>query len=353
MPSLTIDQIKETLKKVKYPGFSRDIVSFGMVKDIIFTDSSVKIKVELTSKNTDIPKQIEKSIRQHLEALPEIKKVEIDLDSIDPEKAKKKKEVPPPKMLNYLPKIKNKIAVASGKGGVGKSTVALNIALALADSGAKVGLYDVDIFGPSLPIMAGINEAPFFDGNQVHPIEKFGIQMMPIGFLVDKNEALVWRGPMVMRAVEQLFADVAWNEELDFLIFDMPPGTGDAQLSLSQLTKLNGSLIVTTPQPVALADAKKGVSMFRKVEIPIFGIVENMSYFLCPDNNKKYYIFGEGGGRQIAREMNVEFLGEIPLQPVIRESGDSGNPIVIANRDSIEAKAFFDISKKLLNRADS
>lgn len=348
MADITREQVIDILKTIKYPGFSRDIVSFGLVQDLKVENGIVRFHGEVATENPEIPAQIQAEVEEKINSLPGVQGLDFRI-GIKPEK----KAPPPPLMRNLLPNIKQKIAVASGKGGVGKSTVAVNLALALAQTGAKVGLYDVDIYGPSLPIMANITEPPISDGEKVIPIEKFGIQMISIGFLVPQEQALIWRGPMVMKAVEQLFTDVAWDEELDYLIFDLPPGTGDAQLSLSQLTKLDGVVIVTTPQTVALADVIKGVNMFKKVEVPILGVVENMSYFHCPDNDKRYYIFGKGGGQRTAAQMDVPFLGEIPLQMAIREGGDQGVPIVIAEPDSPEAQSFIELAKKVMARSSN
>lgn len=347
MADITRQQIIEHLKKVKYPGFSHDIVSFGIVKDVQVEAGDLSFKLELNTEDSRIPVQIEAEARKVLKQIPEVKNVTIRSFHGGQASAQQKQAVRPPDIQNYLPYVKNKIAVASGKGGVGKSTVAVNLALALAKTGARVGLYDVDIYGPSLPIMMGITEPPVGDGQKIFPHEKFGLQLMSIGFLVPKDSALIWRGPMVMKAVDQLFTDVLWDEDLDYLVFDLPPGTGDAQLSLSQLTKLDGVVIVTTPQDVALADVVKGVNMFQKVDVPILGVVENMSYFMCPHCQEKSYIFDHGGAERTAKEMDVPFLGEIPIHTSIREGGDKGLPVVVAEPDSPQTQAFVDIAKTI------
>jgi ATP-binding protein involved in chromosome partitioning len=245
--------------------------------------------------------------------------------------------------------VKHVIAVASGKGGVGKSTVAVNLAVALAGGGAKVGLLDADIYGPSIPLMMGVDEKPDLDpsGRALLPFVRFGVSFMSLGFLVEKDTAVIWRGPMVMKAVEQLLRDVAWGD-LDVLVVDMPPGTGDAQLTLSQKVRLSGAVIVTTPQDVALADASKGVAMFRKVGVPVLGIVENMSSFSCPHCGGRTDIFGHGGGRSEALRLDVPFLGEIDLDPAIRDGGDSGRPLVDGSPNSPRADAFRAIARKVL-----
>ncbi len=250
----------------------------------------------------------------------------------------------------YLPGVKNTIAVASGKGGVGKSTVAVNLAIAMAKDGAKVGLIDADLYGPSIPMMLGINEKPemeVIDGKQkIKPIENYGIKVMSIGFLIDDNDPVIWRGAMASGAIKQFMSDVNWGE-LDYLIFDLPPGTGDIQLTIAQTIPMTGSIIVTTPQDVSLIDAKKALKMFRKVNVPVLGVIENMSYFVAPDTGNRYDIFGVGGGEKLAGELETKFLGGIPIDISIREGGDSGKPFVIQNPDSEYAQKFIEIGKNL------
>ena len=252
---------------------------------------------------------------------------------------------PPPPQAG-IPGVKNIIAVASGKGGVGKSTVAVNLALSLAKLGLKVGLLDADIYGPSVPRLLAITEKPESDGHRLMPIERHGIKTMSIGFLVKEDEAMIWRGPMVQSALTQMLSDVAWAP-LDVLVLDMPPGTGDAQLTIAQRVPLKGAVIVSTPQDIALIDAKKGIAMFNKTQVPILGIVENMSMFICPDCGSAHAIFGHGGARETAEKLRVPFLGEIPLVPRIRETSDSGQPISVSAPDSAEAKAFLDLAKQV------
>jgi ATP-binding protein involved in chromosome partitioning len=247
---------------------------------------------------------------------------------------------------NILSGVKNTIAVASGKGGVGKSTVAVNLAVALAMDGAKVGLVDADIYGPSIPLMFGINERPKVLDNKLQPLERYGVKVMSIGFLVNPMEAVIWRGPMASGAVKQFMSDVHWGE-LDYLIFDLPPGTGDIQLTLVQTIPLTGAVIVTTPQDVALADAKKGLVMFNKVNVPVLGIVENMSYFICSHCGQRENIFDSGGGKRTAEELNVPFLGEIPIDTKVRIGGDKGNPIVHGEPDSQQGKIIQGIARQL------
>ncbi len=249
-----------------------------------------------------------------------------------------------------LPNVKYTIAVASGKGGVGKSTVSVNLALALSKLGRKVGILDADIYGPSIPLMMGIKGKPQIyqeqGTNKMMPLENYGLKMMSIGFLIDDDNPVIWRGPMATGAVKQFMSDVNWGE-LDYLIYDLPPGTGDIQLTLVQTIPLSGAVIVTTPQEVSLIDARKGLKMFEKVNVPVMGIIENMSYFIAPDTGKRYDIFGTGGGEKLAQELNTTFLGGIPLDPRIREGGDNGKPLVETLPDSDEAKTVIKIAEKL------
>lgn len=243
-----------------------------------------------------------------------------------------------------VPGVRNIIAVSSGKGGVGKSTVAVNLAVALAKRGAKVGLLDTDVYGPNVPIMIGLNEQPGVSGQKLLPLEKYSIKVMSLGFLNPGDKPVVWRGPMLHTAVKQFLYDVEWGA-LDYLIVDMPPGTGDAQLSLAQLVPVQGAVVVTTPQEVAMADVRKAINMFEQVHIPVLGVVENMSYFVCPNCSERHDIFGTGGGQELATRYRTRLLGQVPLSTIVREAGDSGVPVVIGSPDSPQAAAFLEIAE--------
>jgi len=339
----TKEAVVEALKEVNYPGFSRDIVSFGIVQGVEVTDSSIEIKLVVKSEGTDLDAQLETSTREHLENTFSGQSVSV---TVEHQTAPQFSTNPQEEKPSFLTTVKYKVAVASGKGGVGKSTVAVNLAVALAKQGLKVGLLDVDIYGPSIPLMLGVTEKPYYDGKKIFPIEKYGIQLMSLGFLVDNNEAVIWRGSLVHRAIQQLMDDVAWPE-LDVMLFDMPPGTGDAQLTLSQSVALDGAVIVSTPQDVALLDAVKGVKMFRKVNVPIMGIVENMSYFLCPHCGDRTDIFSTGGAKKECDNLETDLLGEIPIDVDIRAGGDEGIPVVQANPEGPQSKAFMDIAENI------
>jgi ATP-binding protein involved in chromosome partitioning len=256
-----------------------------------------------------------------------------------------------PKAENYIPEVKQTIAVSSGKGGVGKSTVTVNLAVALHQAGAAVGIIDSDVYGPDIPLMLGTRGRPGMFDNRIIPVEAHGMKMMSIGLLVNEKEPLVWRGPMIHSFIQQMLKDVSWGA-LDYLVFDMPPGTGDAQLSLSQVIPLSGVVMVTTPQEVALLDVRKAIAMFQKLNVPILGIVENMSYFVAPDTGKRYAIFGEGGGQKLADEYGVPLLAQVPLDPATRLAGDEGTPITIRVPDSVQARTFRELAVAVRRRLD-
>jgi len=348
MSQLTIPGIEEILKQVRYPGFSRDIISFGVVNKIEVEDDHIQIYLKFTTQSLEIKQQIQKEIKQAINAA--FKNVQLTLNDLSSPEQKGNQAKPggdPWADRAPISGVKNIIAVASGKGGVGKSTVSTNLAIALSQLGFRIGLMDSDIYGPSIHIMMGVDERPLVNEEQrILPLEKFGIKLMSMGFLVDSDAPLIWRGPLVMKAVEQFLREVVWGE-LDALIIDLPPGTGDAQLTLVQKTPLNGAVIVTTPQEVALIDARRGLKMFQKVDTKVLGIVENMSYFLCPDCGKKYHIFGNDGGARSARELNVPLLGQIPIEPIVTESGDAGIPVVASHPDSASARAFREVASRI------
>jgi ATP-binding protein involved in chromosome partitioning len=328
------DEIIERLKQIKFPGFSEDIVTLGLVKDIRLTPKKITMVLDMRTKDTNIQSAIEQEIKLSIPEVP----VEIKYGQPTP--------AAQPAATDLLVGVKRKIAIASGKGGVGKSTITVNLAAALAQRNLKVGLLDADIYGPSIPLMLGITEKPVMEGNLLQPIEKYNIKLMSLGFLIDRDNPVIWRGPLVMRALQQLMADVAWGT-LDIMLFDMPPGTGDAQLTLSQSIRLDGAVIVSTPQEVALIDAIKGVQMFRKVNVPIMGIIENMSYFICPHCSKQSNIFATGGVRKAGKRLGVEVMGEIPIDLSLREGGDEGIPIVLKSSENAASQIFNNIAASL------
>ncbi len=346
------DGIRNALKNVKYPGFTRDIVSFGLVKDIKVEDGRVQVSLMLPKPDKKLESQIGESVRSTLLETPGVSDVDVLIAAREPKTAPghgHAKEQQPSK----LPDIKYYVAVASGKGGVGKSTVAVNLAVAMAKKRDNVGLMDADIWGPSTPIMLGVKERPHAtEDNKIIPLKKYGLNLMSIGFLINEDETVIWRGPMVHGAIKQFIEDVDWKGT-DYLVIDLPPGTGDAQLSLVQTAPLSGGLIVTTPQDVALIDVKRGIQMFRKLNVPILGIIENMSYLESPGGGEPVDIFGRGGGRRMAEKFEVPFLGEIPIDPQIRKGGDSGVPIVESHPESTAAKAFMELADIVLESIEN
>ncbi len=340
---ITREQVLKALSYVEDPDLKKDLVTLNMIEDVLIEGNRVSFSVVLTTPACPLKSMIENACRNAiLHFVSKEAELKINMTS----------RVTTPKNVG-VPGVKNIIAVASGKGGVGKSTVAVNLALGLAKTGAKVGLIDADIYGPSIPIMFGLEGArprssEVNGKTRIEPIEKFGIKLLSIGFFTDPNQPVPWRGPMVSTAVKQLFNDADWGE-LDYLIVDLPPGTGDIHITLTQTFPVAGAVIVTTPQNVALADAKKGIGMFMMdaINVPLLGIIENMAYFTpveLPQN--KYYIFGQGGGRKLSGELNIPFLGEIPLVKSISDSGDAGEPVILQQNNPMAA-AFFEMAERV------
>jgi ATP-binding protein involved in chromosome partitioning len=341
---VTQDDVKEALKAVKYPGYNRDIVSFGLVKDIAASDRAVTVSIHLTAGNPEVGQQIKTESERALRAIPGVEMVYVDVRQQGAQQAAGAQS--PWAQQNKVPGIHRLIAVASGKGGVGKSTVSVNLACALTHIGASVGLLDCDIYGPSVPLMMGIHQKPTVsDEQKMVPLLQHGVKLMSIGFLLEGDQPVIWRGPMIMKTIQQFFHAVEWGE-LDFLLVDLPPGTGDAQLSLCQTVPLDGGVIVTTPQEASLGVVRKGIAMFQKVNVPILGIVENMSYFTTP-SGERVEIFGHGGGHAEAKRQGVPFLGEVPLFTEIREGGDNGLPVAISGPETPPGQAFIQIAESL------
>ena len=338
----TEEQIKDALKAVKYPGFSRDIVSFGLVKGINIDNGQVKVQLALATNDPNVPQTIKTEAEKILREMPGVQNARVLIDI----------QAPPAGAgtgsgTTQIPGIKHVIAIASGKGGVGKSTVAANLAVALEKTKARVGLCDCDIYGPSISLMFGTRERPTAtEDNRIIPIEQYNLRLMSMGFLLEDNAPAILRGPMVTRYTQQFLRQVEWGE-LDYLILDLPPGTGDIQLTIVQTVALAGAIIVTTPQEVALIDARKAATMFEKVNVTVLGLIENMSYFVSPSDGKRYDIFGSGGGEREAKRLRVPLLGQIPIDIATREGGDRGMPITGETADSPVAKEFIRIAQEL------
>ncbi|MEA4906785.1 MAG: Mrp/NBP35 family ATP-binding protein [Anaerolineaceae bacterium] len=342
MADLTVSQeaVLKALSTVQEPELHRDLVTLNMIKELEIAGDQVKFTIQLTTPACPLRGRIESEARAAVMSIPGVSQVNVKLDANVPSDGR-------PRGLLHLP-VKNVLAVASGKGGVGKSTVAVNMAVALAQSGAKVGLLDADIYGPNVPTMMGVARLPEPVDEKLLPAEAYGVKLMSIGFLVRPGQALIWRGPMLHSAIRQFLSDVEWGE-LDYLVIDLPPGTGDAQLSLAQSIPLSGGIIVTLPQQVSLEDANRGLRMFTELNVPILGVVENMSYLELPDGTRMD-VFGQGGGKQLAELNQVPFLGEIPMDPDVRIGGDAGKPILLSRPDSGPAKAIRSITELVAAR---
>lgn len=340
-------EIQAALSSIKLPGSGTNIVDAGIVTGLVVKDGHVQFALEIDPSQAETMERVRKAAEDAVKALGGILSVTAVMTAhreAEPQRAQKPQQ-PQQQQKELLPQVGAIVAVASGKGGVGKSTTAANLAVAFRQMGLRTAMLDADIYGPSLPTLMGITGRPSSpDGKTIIPMEAHGITCMSIGFLVPQDTAMIWRGPMVMGALEQMMGDVDWGPQ-DVLVVDMPPGTGDAQLTMAQRVPLAGAVIVSTPQDLSLIDAKKGLNMFRKVEVPVLGIVENMSYFLCPSCGERSDIFAHGGAAQAATQMGVDFLGEIPLEMAIREGGDSGTPIVAADPDGAYAQAYRGIAE--------
>ncbi len=365
MSQVAEQDILATLKGVKEPDSGRDIVTLGMISGLVVKDGNVGFAIEVDPRKGAAMEPLRKAAEEVVNALPGVLSVTAVLTAHSETpggqpaaasggpQASARQAAGPGAARALVPGVRSIVAVASGKGGVGKSTMATNLAMGLATLGLKVGVLDADIYGPSQPRMMGISGRPnSADGKMLTPMSNYGVECMSMGFLVAEDTPMIWRGPMVQSALKQMLRDVAWGE-LDIMIVDMPPGTGDAQLTMAQSVPLTGAVIVSTPQDIALLDARKGLNMFRKVDVPVFGIIENMSLFICPNCGHESHIFSHGGARREAEKLGMEFLGEVPLDMEIRETSDGGRPIVVSNPDSPHAKVFVSIAERVWQKVEA
>ena len=351
MSSVTPAQVLAALRPIIDPDFGKSIVELGFIKNLRVDGGDVAFTIELTTPACPVKAEFERAAKQAVSALPGVASVAVTMTA---DTRGRGGAAPGAAKGDVLPGVRNTIAVASGKGGVGKSTTAVNLALALSESGARVGILDADVYGPSLPLLLGIHERPVSeerDGKKlIQPLEAYGMKVMSMGFFINANSPVIWRGPMVHGLIKQFLVDVQWGE-LDYLVIDMPPGTGDAALTLTQNAPLSGAVIVTTANDLSVIDARKGLKMFEKVDVPVLGIVENMAYFVPPDlPDRKYFIFGQGGGKRVADELAVDFLGEVPIDTRVVEGGDIGRPILVHAPDSPAAAALRGIAGRVARK---
>lgn len=340
---VTEQEIRRVLGEVMDPGLKKSLLELGMVKDIRIEKDQVRLTLALTTLRCPMKKKIVEDVKRAVESLSGVSGVEVELTAMSKEE---RTRLVPKHPLMGIQKVKNFIAVASGKGGVGKTTVAINVAVALSKNHLQVGLLDADVYGPSIPIMLGLSQKPHSEAGMIVPLEKFGLKIMSFGFFVDERKALIWRGPLVAKTIQQLLNEVMWGE-LDYLVVDLPPGTGDPSITIAQAIPGCHVIIVTTPQDVALADVRKAISMFTNMNVQIHGIVENMSYFRCAHSNERIEIFGKGGGEKLSRELNVPFLGSIPIDIELRKGGDAGKPLMVEFPESETGKTFAKIAQSI------
>ncbi|HVN63737.1 MAG TPA: Mrp/NBP35 family ATP-binding protein [Candidatus Binataceae bacterium] len=343
------NEILAELRKVKYPGFTRDIVSFGIVKDIEIAYAGVTVTLAAPSANRAVVDQIAAEVIRIVAAMPGVPGVKIALEQ---QAAPAPTQAPAPSRRASIPGVARIVAVASGKGGVGKSTVAVNLAIAMRSLGWRVGLMDADVYGPSVAMMVGVTEAPrLTPERKIVPLERYGIRYVSMALFINDETPVIWRGPMITKLETEFLFNVEWGD-LDCLVLDLPPGTGDAQLTITQRVALDGGVIVTTPQEVALLDVKRGAAMFQEVHVPVLGVIENMSFYVCRKCGHRHEIFAHGGGERYAHELGVPFLGELPLVREIREGGDSANPIVVISPESPASAAFKSIAAKVIRQLE-
>ncbi len=337
--AVTEAQVLSILSQVKDPELGKDVVTLGMIKDLKIQDGAVDLRLVLTTPACPVRDEFKELVHDAVAGIPGVTKVAVTMDA----------NVAGVPMGEMAPGVRNIIAVGAGKGGVGKSTVAVNLAVALRNMGASVGLLDADIYGPNLPRMMGVKNMPQAQGDRIPVIENYGVKVMSMGFFIPEGQAVVWRGPMIHGAIQQMLRDVEWGD-LDYLVVDLPPGTGDASLSLAQLVPLTGAVIVLTPSEVALEDGAKAIAMFRKLNVPILGLIENMSYFSCPHCGEAIDIFGRGASDRICKEFNIDFLGDLPIDPTVRIGGDDGMPVTVSAPDGASAKRFADVARVLAGK---